>query len=381
MGYDIRLFQIVLLFTLLPIMKNIRSRKVFCFFSATLFLSVYFSVQNGFYELHELIPVIVQLMIFVVTISYFFSIKYASISITTVLKWNYYGFMLGAVFGIMQFLAWHAFDYQLCFFNDIYSGMGEHLKGRIYSFFSEPNMFSIYYVLGFPLVLAYVKENRKHMIGMLIIILALILSMSRGVWIAMVVMLIMYMIKEKVSVVKIALFTLLSIPFLIVLFYLITEPELLYRLTTVNYLQDPSFTSRIQVYENTYTYLTTLFSYQPFSIALWLGHGLSSFRVLLWQTGSETNFFAMSLYVDILIEHGLLLFLGFLYTCVRLLLPVFSKSISHFDFILLLSHIAFLIACTVYPMKNIISYILPYYFCIGLYYHRNGLNTNFHKVD
>lgn len=208
---------------------------------------------------------------------------------------------VSALYGLYQY-----------FFGDIYSqewldgNMFEEIKMRVYSTFANPNVFGEYLLLVIPFSLVLMMES-KGWFGKLfwlgnfgILMLALVLTFSRGCWLGIIFSLFVFAILIDKRLIWLGVLALLIAPFVL--------PEsILARFTSIGNLSDSSTSYRVYIWIGT---LAMLKDYYLTGIGL----GTSSFNLIypLYAYNDIVAPHSHSLYLQLFVEYGIIGFLVFL---------------------------------------------------------------------
>ncbi|HEX2534524.1 MAG TPA: hypothetical protein VHK69_12350, partial [Chitinophagaceae bacterium] len=178
-GFKAKGYQILVLLFLLPIRYvDKKSLLFFSLFNIGLLGSCYRGSMLGA-STADILANIVKLEMFALFVLNIASVTTVYEQRRYLFKWIYCGALFSSVYGIIQFLGFNLFHFVLPG-NPESAILGEHLLKRVYSFFPEPNWFSLQLMMALPLVFFVARGSRGRMLGFLIILLAIILSMSRG---------------------------------------------------------------------------------------------------------------------------------------------------------------------------------------------------------
>jgi hypothetical protein len=161
---------------------GMKNDKAFFFFVVYCFISGYFYSAAGFYQIFIYLLMATNLCLFV----YF-----------TASHWNYrvfYAFQwLLIITGIIQFLVYKIFGYQITFIDAEHYMKGSSVSGRLRGFFIEPNWYAI--AISFNTFLLFGKDIIKyfyeHKITVFLTFIAMILN---GTFATLGIVLIFYMI-------------------------------------------------------------------------------------------------------------------------------------------------------------------------------------------
>ena len=212
---------------------------------------------------------------------------------------------LSALYGLYQY-----------FFGDIYSqewldeDMFEEIKMRVYSTFSNPNVFGEYLLLVIPFS-AVLCLNSKTWIKRLfwlgnfgVLMLALVLTFSRGCWLGIIFSLFILAILVDKRLIWFAMLALIIAPFVL-------PTTIIERFLSIGNMSDTSTSYRVYIWLGTIAMLKDFF---------WCGIGLgtTSFNLVypLYSYNEVVAPHSHSLYLQLFVEYGLIgfiVFIGVLY--------------------------------------------------------------------
>ena len=207
---------------------------------------------------------------------------------------------LSALYGLYQY-----------FFGDIYSQewldgeMFEEIKMRVYSTFSNPNVFGEYLLLVIPFS-AVLCLNSKTWFGKLfwlgncgVLMLALVLTFSRGCWLGIIFSLFILAILIDKRLIWLAVFALIISPFVL-------PTAIIERFLSIGNMADTSTSYRVYIWLGTIAMLKDFF---------WCGIGLgtTSFNLVypLYAYNEVVAPHSHSLYLQLFVEYGLIGFIVF----------------------------------------------------------------------
>lgn len=212
---------------------------------------------------------------------------------------------LSAIYGLYQY-----------FFGDIYSqewldgNMFEEIKMRVYSTFSNPNVFGEYLLLIIPFsVMLFIKSD--SLIGKLfwlgnfaILMVALVLTFSRGCWLGIIFSLFLLAILIDKRLIWFAVGALILMPFVL-------PDSILSRFTSIGNMADTSTSYRV------YIWLGTIAMLKDYFIS-GVGLGTSSFNLVypLYAYNDIVAPHSHSLYLQLFVEYGIvgfIIFAGIIY--------------------------------------------------------------------
>jgi hypothetical protein len=369
-GFKLKSYQLLSMVLLLPI-RYIHKKALlfFLIFNGLLFLSCYRGYILGATTLAIWVNII-KLEIFALFLLNFSSITILYENRRLLFEYIFWGAFLSSTYGLIQFLCFNLFGYVVPG-NPESAILGEHLLKRVYSFFPEPNWYSLQIMLAVPTSYLLIKGDRLRMIGFCVILLGLLLSMSRGAWICLVLFFYFLYLEQKgpIKAISTVLAPLAVFVFLIAVGIFFSNNEFFYRLTHLDFANDPSFSSRLDAIlamGNYYSYIVDGKDW----ISLSIGCGMLSFQNLFWpwEPTHETSFFAMNMYLDLLIEHGLLIVLAILFISIKYIRKILgykgysSKSMRMFALVF----ISVMFMSAFYPLKSYLSNLPILAFFIAL---------------
>jgi hypothetical protein len=368
-GTEVRIFQLVMLSLSYRIFLKKRSFLFFLVLNCFLAYAGYLSATHGYYEQQAyLTKMLFHQELAIITFAVILSYDMNRINMDQILRWNYLGLLLGSFYGMFQYAA---YNYLGIYINLSTFDLGEHLRWRVYGFFSEPNMFAIYYAFGVPLVIEYFERRNMPMsmraLYLSPILMALFLSLSRGALLALILIFIYYLYKRYRKVFFMGVAALAPLVLLgLSASYSIEDNEFLYRLTSFDVASDPSSSSRLDVFIAVANYLdsTTGINFKD----LMLGHGLGSYRSVVHPFETSYSYFAMNIYIDLLFEHGLLV-LGiilFYIIAVTRLNNRYGNQLRYRYVILAVP--LFFIMGIFYPLRTVMPFQISFFICISLLY-------------
>ncbi len=368
---EIRLFHLIIFLCFGYVIKNKKLFKITVILNVILFYIASVSFFNGYYESTvDFIKVILHQELAIVTFITIYALITEGIDIKKVGSFNYAGLLMGSLIGLLQFALYNLVGIELNLAE--HTQMGDHLKWRVYSFFSEPNMFSIYYSFGLLFVLYHFKHKStvEKIIYISPIILALLLSFSRGAILALLVVFFFESIRKNFKAfIRYALSFVLV--FILVKYLNQLAPfksEFLYRITAINIFEDPSSSQRLDVFISLYQFYSNL-DLGNFIVGVLFGNGLSSFRYIAFNYDTPYNYFAMNIYVDLIFEFGLILTVAFITSIVG----IFKHAEKKGFLMLRNAIILFAVLGLFYPIRNVITYQVVFFFMISL-----GLKYDFY---
>ena len=222
---------------------------------------------------------------------------------------------LSAVYGIYQY-----------FFGDIYSqawldeDMFEEIKMRVYSTFTNPNVFGEYLLLVIPFSTMLVLDakdwlKRIFWIGISgILILALILTFSRGCWLGLIFSFFVMAILFDKRLIWFGVLGLIAAPFLL-------PQSILQRFLSIGNMKDTSTSYRVYIWLGTIAMLKDYF-------LCGIGLGTTTFNTIypLYAYSEVVAPHSHSLYLQLFVEYGLtgfIVFTGIIYN-------FFKETIIHY---------------------------------------------------
>ncbi len=212
---------------------------------------------------------------------------------------------ISALYGLHQY-----------FFGDIYSqewldgNMFEEIKMRVYSTFSNPNVFGEYLLLVIPFSIALFIESRGWLkktfwlANFGILMLALILTFSRGCWLGIIFSLFLLAILIDKRLIWLGVLGLLLAPFIL--------PEsIITRFTSIGNMADSSTSYRVYIWIGTLAMLKDYF-------LSGVGLGTANFNLVypLYAYNDIVAPHSHSLYLQLLVEYGIagfIVFIGIIY--------------------------------------------------------------------
>lgn len=371
-GFKAKGYQLLVLIFLLPVrFVHKKSLIFFGIFNAFLLLSCYRGSMLGV-PTSDIVANIVKLEMFALFVLNITSLTNLFERRRELFAWIFCGALLSAVYGLLQFFCYNLFHYVLPG-NPESAILGDHLLKRVYSFFPEPNWFSLQMLMALPLIYFVARGDRLRMIGFFVILAAIILSMTRGVWICLLFFFYLFYAEQKGAI---KVLTTIAAVFLAVVFFItiglfFSDAEFFFRLTNFSFEDDPSFASRLNGLLAMNNYFNYVSAGNIWSVII--GCGMLSFKTLFWvfEGYDVPFFFAPNTYLDLTIEHGAIVTVLFIYLLVRNArkiwkfkgFPFLSMKLFAFVFI------SFLFMAFFYTIKSYISNMLLFAFYIALLFH------------
>lgn len=208
---------------------------------------------------------------------------------------------ISALYGLYQY-----------FFGDIYSqewldgNMFEEIKMRVYSTFSNPNVFGEYLLLVIPFSIILFIESRGWLKKIFwfanfgILMLALILTFSRGCWLGIIFSLFLLAILIDKRLIWLGVLCLILAPFIL--------PEsIITRFTSIGNMADSSTSYRVYIWIGTIAMLKDYF-------LSGIGLGTASFNLVypLYAYNDIVAPHSHSLYLQLFVEYGVVGFIVFI---------------------------------------------------------------------
>ncbi len=228
---------------------------------------------------------------------------------------------VSALYGLYQY-----------FYGDIYSqewldeDMFEEIKMRVYSTFANPNVFGEYLLLVIPFS-AMLTIHSKHWITKLfwlgnfgILMLALVLTFSRGCWLAIILSLFLLAVLIDKRLIWIGILALVALPFIL--------PEtIINRFTSIGNMTDSSTSYRV------YIWLGTIAMLKDYFIS-GIGLGTTSYNLVypLYSYSEIVAPHSHSLYLQLFVEYGIIgfiVFMGVLYNFYKETFIAYLKDKSY----------------------------------------------------
>lgn len=229
---------------------------------------------------------------------------------------------LSAVYGLYQY-----------FFGDIYSQawldseMFEEIKMRVYSTFSNPNVFGEYLLLVIPFSTILVLDTDRWLYRLFwlgitgVLILALVLTFSRGCWLGLIFSFFIGAILFDRRLIWFGVLALVAAPFLL--------PEaVLSRFMSIGNMEDTSTSYRVYIWLGTIAMLKDYF-------LCGIGLGITSFNTIypLYSYSEIVAPHSHSLYLQLFVEYGLvgfIVFVGLIYNFFKETIIFSKKEKSYF---------------------------------------------------
>lgn len=228
---------------------------------------------------------------------------------------------IAALYGLYQY-----------FFGDIYSqewldgNMFEEIKMRVYSTFSNPNVFGEYLLLVIPFSVALFIDT-KGWFGKLfwlgnfgVLMLALVLTFSRGCWLGIIFSLFLLAVLIDKRLIWAGVAALILLPFVL--------PEsILSRFTSIGNMADTSTSYRVYIWLGTIAMLKDYF-------LSGVGLGTTSFNLVypLYAYNDIVAPHSHSLYLQLFVEYGIvgfIVFAGIIYNFYKETIISYLKNKSY----------------------------------------------------
>lgn len=359
---DVRVFHLLILTFSYRIFLSKVGLRVFLLLNFILAISIINFLVNFHSISPEYLKVVLHQELFIVSLSFFCSFKFSDKELKKCYTALFISLFVNAIFGLLQFFMYSFFSEELNLMQ--HAAMGDHLKWRVYGFFSEPNWYSVYFAFG---LILFLQSVRSYSLNQILffgfpIALSLLLSFSRGVFLALIITFLWWVARERglKLFVKYIIILVGGVLLISLMNVSIRYSESLYRLTSLDLLNDPSSSQRIDVFIALFKfYQETSITQNAYNFVM--GSGLSSFRQILWYP-TPYNYFAMNFYVDSLFELGVLVTI----LVVIVLIKMFNSGTMERVRYLRYSIPLFLSVSLFYPIRSVLPYQLPLMMAISI---------------